>query len=78
MKTLVALNQISNDTAYLSDIKSDNQYEVSLSANEVEIYSDYLKEAENYEAPDEETGVLLIYNKKTHQLESADNESELF
>jgi len=78
MKTLVALNKISDDTAYLSDIKSDNQYEVSLSANEVEIYSDYLREAENYEAPDEETGVLLGFNTETRQIEPINNEMELF
>lgn len=78
MKSLVSLDKISNNTAYVTDIQSENHYQIPLSADEEEIYSDYLREADNYEAPNEETGVLLIFNKETKQFDSVNNESELF
>jgi len=77
MKKLVSLEKIENNVAYLNDMETDNQYEVSLSDSEVTIYSEYLAEAERYETPDEETGVWIAFDDEPNEIEIIDNESEL-
>jgi len=78
MKTLVTLDKIENNIAYVTDTKSENQYQSTLTDDEVYEYQSMIDEAKQEELADEETGVLLGFNTETRQIEPINNEMELF
>jgi len=76
--TLVTLDKIIDNVAYVTDTKSDTQYQSILSDDEVNEYQSMLHEAKQEELTNEETGVLLGFNTETKQFEPINNEMELF
>lgn len=78
MKVLTILEDIKNNQAKIYDFKNEEYYHIELSDDEVSIYQSMVDEAKEEELDDEETGVLVIYNTETNQIDTVDNESELF
>lgn len=78
MKVLTILENIENNQAKIYDFNNEEYYKIELSDDEVSIYQSMVDEAKEEELDDEETGVLVIYNTETNQIDTVDNESELF
>lgn len=77
MKYLVSLEKVEGNTLFINDFKKNQSFEISKPDSEICTFKELLDTSDSYEAPDEETGVYVIYDDIEKDITFTDNESEL-
>jgi len=78
MKLLSVLENVQGNQARIYDYQHKTFYQIELTDDEVMEYQSLLDEAKKEELDNEETGVFVVFNTDTEQIEPADDEMELF
>lgn len=79
MKTPCILVGIEQNTATLYNLDSHKELSISLTDEEIDIYSELLNEAQNEELENEVVDPIVFYDEETKKLSSiVESESNLF
>lgn len=78
MKNLVELLEVTNEFVTVLDLDTKESFQVQVTKEESGLYQSLLDEMKEYDVENEETGVLVAFDREVNRLIFPKDESELF